>query len=119
MARLGRHLDPPALPNQLQRPPVGGQVGAALAAHREVDGHARVHQRAECGVHVIAQPRDDVAAGQEDHRVRVAISDSKKLLSGGSVAKSAWKASRSTASTWLAVTARTVAERGRSLASAI
>src|SRR6185503_18674765 len=116
---VGRHLGAAGAADQLERAAVGRQVGAARGTHRQVQRHAQAHQQIERRVDVVAQARDDVAAGEADHRVRVAISDSKKLLSGGRVAKSAWNASRSTASTLLAVTARTVAERGRSLTSAI
>ena len=60
-------------------------------------------------------PRDRVAIGA----MRSSMSRSKKWRSGGSVENSAWKASRSTASTLTAVTLRTVAVRHMSPSSAI
>src|SRR5262249_28607737 len=119
VARLARHLHATVLSDESDRALVGHQVRAARGARREVEGHTGVHEQVDRGVDVVAESRDHLAAGEPDHRPRAAISASKKLLSGGSVANSAWKASRSTARTLLADTARTVAVRGRSLTSAI
>src|SRR5882672_2551478 len=96
-----------------QRP----KIGAAGSAGAEVQREARDVDRAQLAAEERRHPGDRLAARQP-HR-RVSISDSKNPRSGGSVAKSAWNASRSTASTLVAHTARTVAVRGRSLTSAI
>src|SRR5262249_51984496 len=53
------------------------------------------------------------------HRVRLSINCSKKPRSGGRLENSAWNASRSTARRFTLPRLRTVADRGRSLTSAI
>src|SRR6266850_5963846 len=111
------HLDVRRAPGDPDRRAQRPQIGAAGSARAEVQDEARDVDRAQLAAEERRHPGDRLAAGQS-HR-RVSISDSKNPRSGGSVANSAWNASRSTASTLVAQVARTVAERGRSLTSAI
>src|SRR5260370_39686103 len=111
------HLDLRRAPGDPDRRAQRAQVGAAGTAGAEVQHDPRDGDGAQLATEERRHPGDRLAARQP-HR-RVSISDSKNPRSGGSVANNAWNASRSTASTLVAQVARTVAERGRSLTSAI
>src|SRR5207247_2354972 len=114
---LGAILDVRRAPGDPDRRAQRPQIGAAGRAGGEVQRDPRDVERTQLAIEEGRHPRDRLAARQ--HHRRVSISDSKNPRSGGSVANSAWNASRSMASTLVAHTARTVAERGRSLTSAI
>src|SRR5919197_5547240 len=114
---LLRHLDVRGAPDELDGPAQRLEIRAARRAAGQVQDEPDDVPRPQLAVQVRRHARDRLAAGQPHGRV--SMSDSKKPRSGGSVANSAWKASRSTASTLVAQTARTVALRGRSLTRAI
>ena len=70
-------------------PLVGCQIRATLGAYPQVGGDPRAREHVERSVDVIGEAGNDFAAGEHPHRLRVAISCSKKLRSGGRLANRA------------------------------